>query len=56
MRSDVLIGRRYLAIRSAKPKAKIRSGQKNLLKRIQRGNTTFSHEANQQPKLAVAIC
>jgi hypothetical protein len=27
LRSDVLIGRRYLAIRGAKPKAEIRSGQ-----------------------------
>jgi hypothetical protein len=45
----VLIGRRYLALSRAKPKAKTHSNRKKLLQRIERNGTTFSHEANRQP-------
>ena len=51
LRSDVLIGRRYLAIRGAKQKAKIRSGQEKILpERIWCSDATFSYEANRRPK------
>src|SRR6267378_5277482 len=51
LRSDVLIGRRYLAIRGAKPKAKIRCEEKESAETqgVQRHKTRLSCKANRQP-------
>jgi hypothetical protein len=56
LRSDVLIGRRYLAIRGAKPKAKIRPGQEKSRRteRVQRYDILARGES--AAEMAVALC
>src|SRR5713101_491114 len=55
LRSEVLIGWRYLAIRGAKPKAKIRSGQKTICRehRVQGQNILARGES--AAEMAVAL-